>query len=174
MKEDRPIHHRRCRCTKGRWAWDGGERKQRHRVELWWRGALAREEVKYRRGWVMGENVQGWDEIFITVEDVSRTMQGGWPAAVVRIQYFDFDSRGETMGRSVADRWSGGSELVLTSWKDSVTRRDDVMTSTKGEATPGSEKGGNNVSWADTNFIGPKNKENSHGRFSCYKWMMQI
>jgi hypothetical protein len=48
------------------------------------------------------------------------------------------------------------------------------MTSAKGDATPGSKKGGNNVSWADTNFIGPKNKENPHGRFSCYKWMIEI
>jgi hypothetical protein len=34
---------------------------------------------------------------------------------------------------------------------------------------PGKEKGGDDVSWADVNLIEPKNIENSHGRFSCYK-----
>jgi hypothetical protein len=30
-------------------------------------------------------------------------------------------------------------------------------------------KGNDDASWADANFTGPKNKENSHDRFSCYK-----
>jgi hypothetical protein len=33
----------------------------------------------------------------------------------------------------------------------------------------GREKGGDDVSWADANPIGLKNKENPRGRFNCYK-----
>jgi hypothetical protein len=32
------------------------------------------------------------------------------------------------------------------------------MTSARGEAAPGRGKGRDGVSWADVNFIGPKNK----------------
>jgi hypothetical protein len=42
-----------------------------------------------------------------------------------------------------------------------VTRHDDMMTSTRGEAAPKMEKGRDNVSWADTNLIGQKNKKKS-------------
>jgi hypothetical protein len=34
------------------------------------------------------------------------------------------------------------------------------MTSTRGEATPEREKGGDEVSWTDTNLIGLKDEEN--------------
>jgi hypothetical protein len=34
-----------------------------------------------------------------------------------------------------------------------------VATSIGGEATPGREKGGDDVSWADVNLIGPKIKK---------------
>jgi hypothetical protein len=53
-------------------------------------------------------------------------------------------------------------------------RRDSVATSTGGEATPERGKRGDNASWADANLTGPKNKENSRGRFSCYKWTVNI
>jgi hypothetical protein len=43
-----------------------------------------------------------------------------------------------------------------------------------GGATPGREKGADNVSWTDANFTEPKNKENSYGRFSYYKWTMKL
>jgi hypothetical protein len=36
------------------------------------------------------------------------------------------------------------------------------------------EKGGDDASWADANITEPKNKENSYGRFSCYKWTVKI
>jgi hypothetical protein len=32
------------------------------------------------------------------IEDESRAVRGGWHAAIVRIQYFGFGSRGEAMG----------------------------------------------------------------------------
>jgi hypothetical protein len=51
----------------------------------------------------------------------------------------------------------------------SVTQHDSVVVSAGGEATPGRGKGGDDVSWADVNLTGQKNKENTHGRFSCYK-----
>jgi hypothetical protein len=50
-----------------------------------------------------------------------------------------------------------------------VTRHGGMVTSTGGEAVAGREKGGNDVNWADVNLTVPKNKENLHGRFSCYK-----
>jgi hypothetical protein len=52
-----------------------------------------------------------------------------------------------------------------------VTRRGGVATA-GGEAAPEGGKGGDDASWADTNLIGPKNEENLHDRFSCYKWMV--
>jgi hypothetical protein len=44
-----------------------------------------------------------------------------------------------------------------------------VATSAGGEAVSGRKKGGDDTSWADANLIRPKNKENSHDRFSYYK-----
>jgi hypothetical protein len=41
---------------------------------------------------------------FIAVEGGSQAVQGGWPAAVVWIQCFSFDPRGEAMRRSIAER----------------------------------------------------------------------
>jgi hypothetical protein len=41
---------------------------------------------------------------FIAVEGVSRAVRGGWAAAAVWIQCFDFDSRGEVARGSVAGR----------------------------------------------------------------------
>jgi hypothetical protein len=55
-----------------------------------------------------------------------------------------------------------------------VTRRGGVTMSTGGEAAPGRKKGGDDVNWANVNLTGPKNEENSHGRFSWYKWMVKI
>jgi hypothetical protein len=44
-----------------------------------------------------------------------------------------------------------------------VTQRDGVTTSVGGETEPGRRNGGDNVSWANANFTGPKNKENLRG-----------
>jgi hypothetical protein len=46
--------------------------------------------------------------------------------------------------------------------------------SAKGEAAPGRGKGQDDVGWVDANLTGPKNEENSHGRFSCFKWTVKI
>jgi hypothetical protein len=54
-----------------------------------------------------------------------------------------------------------------------VTRRGDVATLAGGDAAPGRGKGRDDASWADTNLARLKNKENTHGRFSCYKWMVK-
>jgi hypothetical protein len=40
-----------------------------------------------------------------------------------------------------------------------VIRLDGVVTSAGGEVTPGREKGGNDVSWADRIFLGQKMKK---------------
>jgi hypothetical protein len=50
-----------------------------------------------------------------------------------------------------------------------VTWRGSVATLTGGEAAPERKKGGDNASCDDANLTGSKNKENSHGQFSCYK-----
>jgi hypothetical protein len=143
-------------------------------VELWWRGALARDEAKWRRGWVV-ERVTKVEMIFLQQwrVRVGRSKEGslrwwcGFNASVsVR--------EGEARGQRVVRRWSGGSELILTQWKGSVTRRGGMKTSAKGEATLGRWKGGDDTSWADVNLTRPKNKEIPYGRFSWYKWTVKI
>jgi hypothetical protein len=121
-----------------------------------------------------GENDQGWDDIFITVEGDSRVVRGGWPMGVVRIQCFDFGSRGNAIRRSIVRKWSRDSELVLAPWEESVTRHNGVVTSAWGETAPGRGKRGDDTNWGDANLVGPKNKENPCGRFSCYKWTVKI
>jgi hypothetical protein len=48
------------------------------------------------------------------------------------------------------------------------------MTSAGGGASLGRGRIGDDASWANMNHIGPKNKENSRGRFSSYKWTVTI
>jgi hypothetical protein len=55
--------------------------------------------------------------------------------------------------------------------RDMVRQRDDVS-QRRGGTEEG--RGGNNVSWADANLTGLKNKENTRGRFSWYKWTVKI
>jgi hypothetical protein len=50
-----------------------------------------------------------------------------------------------------------------------VTRCGGVATLVGGEAAPERGKGRDDSSWVNTNLTGPKNEENPHGRFSCYK-----
>jgi hypothetical protein len=126
MKECRLVHHCGCHCAEERWALDNGEREQWRWVELWWRGALAREEAKWRCCWVVKRVVKFEITFFIAVEGGCRIVRGGWSAVVVWIQYFSFSSRGEMTGQSVAKRWRGGSDLVLAPWEGSVRQRGDV------------------------------------------------
>jgi hypothetical protein len=51
---------------------------------------------------------------------------------------------------------------------------DGVVTFAGGEAASGRGKGGDNTGWADVNLTGPKNEENSQGRFNCYNWTVKI
>jgi hypothetical protein len=55
-----------------------------------------------------------------------------------------------------------------------VTRCGGMGMSAGGEAAPGRLKGADDASWTDTNFTGPKNKENSCGRFCYFKWTVKI
>jgi hypothetical protein len=142
--------------------------------ELIWCVTLPSEEKKIEICLIGGETDQCWDKFFIAVEGESRTIRGGWPIAVVWIQYFDFDSRGEPTGRSITGRWNRGSELILSSWEGSVTRHGDVVTSIGWEAAPGREKEGDGTIWPNTDFTGLKNKENICGRFCGTKWTMMI
>jgi hypothetical protein len=50
------------------------------------------------------ESDQCWDELFIVVEGESQMIRVGWPVMMVRIQYFDLDSREEATGRIIAGR----------------------------------------------------------------------
>jgi hypothetical protein len=45
-----------------------------------------------------GGSGRGRDNLFIAMEGESRAIHGGWSVAVVRIQCFGFDWRGETTG----------------------------------------------------------------------------
>jgi hypothetical protein len=47
-----------------------------------------------------------------------------------------------------------------------MTRRDSEAASGKGM--------GDDASWIDANLTAPKNEENLHVRFSCYKWTLKI
>jgi hypothetical protein len=58
----------------------------------------------------------------------------------------------------------------LAQWEGSVTRRGGMATSDGREVASGRGKGGDDASWAGTSLAGQKNKENSRGKFSCYKW----
>jgi hypothetical protein len=55
-----------------------------------------------------------------------------------------------------------------------MTWHSGMTTSVGGETIPERGKGGDDVDWVDMNFIGPKNKEISHGRFTCCKWTVKI
>jgi hypothetical protein len=55
-----------------------------------------------------------------------------------------------------------------------VTRHGAIVTSAGGETELGREKEADDASWVDANFTGPKNKENPHDRFSCYKWTVKV
>jgi hypothetical protein len=139
-------------------------------VELRWYGALVRwGKMKMR----LSDKKSGKIDItfFIAVDSGNRVVQGGWTAAVVWIQCFNFGLRVEVTGWSVTGRWSGDNNFLLALWKGSTTRRDDV-----GRRRGGTRewKRGDNASWADANLTGPKNKENSYSRFNCYKWLVKI
>jgi hypothetical protein len=62
----------------------------------------------------------------------------------------------------------------LAPWEGTVIRHGGMTTSTGGEAPQGRGKGGDDASWTNVNFIGPKIEENPHGRFSYYKWTVKI
>jgi hypothetical protein len=55
--------------------------------------------------------------------------------------------------------------------RDTVRGRGGVG---RGEAAPEKGKREDNTCWADMILTGPKNKENSRDRFSCYKWTVKI
>jgi hypothetical protein len=78
---------------------------------------------------------------------------------MVSIQCFCFHSRGEATERSIAENWSGGGEFVLAPWEESVTQRGDIAMLARGEAAPGKKKKGDDTSWTDANFTGPKKKK---------------
>jgi hypothetical protein len=59
--------------------------------------------------------------------------------------------------------------IAVEDGQGSVTWCGGMLTSARGDATSGRGKGGDDVSWDDTNLTGPKNEENPCSRFSCYK-----
>jgi hypothetical protein len=121
-----------------------------------------------------GESDQGWDDLFIAVESESRVVQREWSTDMVWIQCFSFSSRGEAIGWNIIGRWSKGNELILAPWEGSVTQCVGVVMSVGGETTPVRGNGGDDASWNNVIFTGPKNVENQRGRFRCYKWTINI
>jgi hypothetical protein len=73
---------------------------------------------------------------------------------VVWIQCFSFSSRGEAIEKSIAERSSRGSEIILAQWEGSVTRHGGMVISVGGEMTPRRGKGGDDASWANENLTG--------------------
>jgi hypothetical protein len=118
---------------------------------LWLVRRQNRDPIEWWRGWPRLR----W--FFYSSGGGSRAVRGGWSAAVVQIQCFSFDSRGETTWQRVIERWNRGSELILSPWEGSVTRRSSVATSAGGEAVPRKEKGGDDTYCADVNLTGSKN-----------------
>jgi hypothetical protein len=49
-----------------------------------------------------------------------------------------------------------------------------MATLARGDAPPRRGKRGDDASLVDANPTGLKNEENSHGRFSSYKWTVKI
>jgi hypothetical protein len=82
-----------------------------------------------------------------------------WSAAAVQIQCFAFGLRGEVMELRIVR----SSEFILAPWDGSVIQRGGVATSVGREVAPRRGKRGDDASWADTNFTGPKNEENQRG-----------
>jgi hypothetical protein len=70
-------------------------------------------------------------------------------------------------GMSLKDECSDLSTMVDRVWVDGWTL-------IGGEAALRRGKGGDNASWVDANLTRSKNKKNSHGRFSWYKWTVKI
>jgi hypothetical protein len=62
----------------------------------------------------------------------------------------------------------------LIQFEKSVTQCGGMTMLAGGEVAPERGKKGDDASWADVNFIGPKNKENPHDRFSYFKWTVKI
>jgi hypothetical protein len=57
------------------------------------------------------------------VEDGSQAVWGGWLAAMVRILYFGFDSKGEPTGRSICKKMKWRQRACL----GSVERKRDTV-----------------------------------------------
>jgi hypothetical protein len=68
---------------------------------------------------------------------------------------------------SLKDECSDLSTMVDRVWVDGWTL-------IGGEAALRRGKGGDDASWVDANLTRSKNKKNSHGRFSWYKWTVKI
>jgi hypothetical protein len=168
---DQLVYHRGCRCMEGWWTWDGGEREWRRWMDLRWRDALAREEAKWRHSWVM------W-----RVAKVEMTCLYQWRVGVElseecgRRRWCRFNASVSTW----EERWCDKSltedeaKTVSSSWLHGKEAWHGATTSTGVEAAAGREKGADNVSWADENLIGQKNKENPRARFNCNNCTVKI
>jgi hypothetical protein len=65
------------------------------------------------------------------------------------------------------------AETASSSWLHGKEESHGMATSARGATAPEREKGGDDVSWANVNLTGLKNKENPHGQFNCFKWMVK-
>jgi hypothetical protein len=88
------------------------------------------------------------------------------------IKCFSFSSRGEATNEALSDDEAEATDLAP--WEGSVIQRGGMTMSAGGEAPLGRGNGGDDARWTDTNLTGPKNEENSHGRFSFYRWTVKI
>jgi hypothetical protein len=91
-----------------RWTWDDSKRERRRRLKLRWRGALAREKIKWRRDWLM--------ERVIKVK-----MTFLWQLRVIV----------ERSGEGYQQRWCGFNALILAR---EGGRRDETLPEDEVEA----------------------------------------
>jgi hypothetical protein len=123
------------------------------RVELWWRGDLIREEIKWRCDWVM-RRVDKVEMIFL----YHWRWESGWSRRVAdnggMNSMFQFWLE---RGGNIVVRWSGPNELVLapmrrkcdTAWWHWLEQRQHQR----------GKKEGDSVSWTDAIFTGLKIKK---------------
>jgi hypothetical protein len=111
-----------------------------------------------------GKSGQGWDDIFIAVEDgVGRSREGGRRRSC-KFNALILSQKGRRLDKALTE---GVAKATSLSWLNEKKVWYSMTTSVGWEVALRRGKEGDDASWADTNLTGSKNKENSRGRFIC-------
>jgi hypothetical protein len=87
--------------------------------------------------------------------------------------WFQLERRGDRMKHCWKMKQMQRTHLGYMGRKRDTTRRCDDVSRRRGGTGEG-KKGGNDAGWVDTYLTEPKNEENLHGQFSCYKYTVKI